>query len=519
MTVDYDLVIIGGSAVARYAATRASQLKARVALVEPDTTEHQLAIELCHHAALAGRFSPGWANRWDDVWNAPWNDRYEVQRRGKMRDSIPVEPANPPVEPANAQWQALLRHTNAIAIATATNADVHDSLPYLAAIGVDVILGNGAFRQIGRHQRRSVLPTRIHHPPGFVFEVNGRMLRSRTYLLAPASQALTPPFENLTETNHRTIDSLWQHPWQTLPSRLIILGNDPRGIELAQLFNAFGVQVAIVVPSTHLLPHADPEVSTLLHAQLEAEGIDIFTQTSVTQIKQLGNHTWLQAGNHALEADALLVAAGRHQPVAALNLDSVGVEWSPQRIPVNQKLQTTNPRIYACGDVLGGYLLPNVATHEADIALKNALFLPFHQVNYRDIPWSIATNPPVAHVGLTEPQANAYYDTDVVVLRQPFKTLVNAHLHNQTTGICKVLLRHNGEILGAHSLGASANEWIGAIALAMNHHVKFQDIESSAFVSPSFSHIISQLIHQWNQKRRSPRQRACLEGWFSWRRS
>lgn len=514
MAFDYDLVIIGGSAVARYAAAQASQLKARVALVEPDTTEHQLAIALCHHAALAKQGSPGWASSWANSWANNW----DAQLSGEMQASSQNATTD---ATANARWQALLHHTRSIAIATVTNADVYYSLPYLAATGVDVILGEGTFCQTGRHQRRSLLQNLVHHQPRFIFDVNERVLRSRTYLLAPASQASTPPFENLTETNHRTIDSLWQHPWETLPSRLVILGGDPRGIELAQLFNALGVQVTIVVHSTQLLPHADPGVSMLLHAHLEAEGIDILTQTTITQIKQLGDYIWIQAGNHALEADALLVATGRHQPLAALNLDRAGVNWHPQRIPVNSKLQTTNPQIYACGDGLGGYLLPNLATHEADIALKNALFFPLHSVNYHHIPWSILTHPPVAQVGLTEAQARSYCstDTEIAVVRQPFKVLVNAHLHNQTTGMCKVVLRSDGEILGAHGLGANANEWIGAIALAMKHHIKLQDIEASAFVSPSFSELISRLVQQWKQKRRSPQQRACLEGWFSWRRS
>jgi pyruvate/2-oxoglutarate dehydrogenase complex dihydrolipoamide dehydrogenase (E3) component len=254
---------------------------------------------------------------------------------------------------------------------------------------------------------------------------------------------------------------------------------------------------------------------------LEAEGVRVLTETPVTQVKRIQDKKWIQAGNEAIETDEILLCAGGQPNVEALNLEAVGVKGHRRRLLLNEKLQTTNPRIYACGDVNGGYQFANIANYEARIALKNALFFPLFKVDYRSIPWAIFSDPQLARVGMTEAQARRWYKHDVLVLRQYFKSVAAAQLSGETTGICKVVVLRNGEILGASLVGSQAGELINVFALAIGKRLKMDAIATLAPVYPSFSEILDQIAVAWTKAKltsNTPLQN-FLEGFFNFRRS
>ena len=384
----------------------------------------------------------------------------------------------------------------------------------LASAGIDVIAGQGQF-----------VPK-----PKLAFEVNNRLLRSRAYLLATGSRpAISSDIPELNEQDallRTEIENFISRPLSSIPKSLIVIGTDPRGIEFAQTFARQGTSVTIIVPNTTLLPAEDPEASQLILAQLEAEGIETILNTPVTQIKRIEDKKWVQAGNQAIDADEILLATGYQPNIESLNLERVGVELSApssadmligQHLKVNEKLQTTNPRIYACGEVAGGYPFPHLAEYEASIALKNALFLPVFKVDYGDIPWALFANPQLARVGLTEPQARRRYGEDIAVLRQYFKSVAAAALRGETTGFCKIIARPNGEIVGVHIVGPEATELIHSFALAMQNGLKVGAIASLPHIWPTLSEINRQTAELWQRDRLRPWQN-FLEAFFNWRR-
>ncbi|MEA5512694.1 FAD-dependent oxidoreductase, partial [Nodularia sp. UHCC 0506] len=217
----------------------------------------------------------------------------------------------------------------------------------------------------------------------------------------------------------------------------------------------------------------------------------------------------------------IVVATGQHPNVEFLNLADVGVKWRQHRLVVNDKLQTTNHRIYACGDVIGGYDFHNVANYEARIAVKNALFFPRLPVNYRCIPWGLNSHPRLAEVGLTEAQAKRQFKpNEVLVLRQYYKSVTAAQLQDETTGICKLIVHRNGEILGSSILGAEASELINLIALAMAQKIPVKQLANLSAVYPSFSEIIANTAREWSQQKLSSNSalQDFLEGLFHFRR-
>ncbi|MEH1845491.1 MAG: NAD(P)/FAD-dependent oxidoreductase [Nostoc sp.] len=481
MTVDYDVVIIGGSLAGYYAALAATQLRATVALVEPKVdygfTHHHVLTEI---GKLAQKLN-----------DATGFGIHAIHTNTSEECHISMA------------WQEAMLYAQCIA----SNLKEQHSPAILAALGVDVIVGSGQFQS----------------SPQLAFAVNNRLLRARTYLLASGSHPEIPEIEGLQATGYFTLSNIWQSlQGATLPKNWVIIGGIPQSIEIAQTLARFGCSVTLVVKHSYVLPHLDPEIAILLQAQLEVEAVCVLTDKPVTQVRLIEDKKWIQAGDKAIETDEILVATGQQPNLESLNLATVGVKWHRRSLVVNDKLQTTNHRIYACGDVIGGYDFANIANYEAKIALNNALFFPRLKVNYHSIPWVMFSVPMVAQVGLTEAQAKRQFSRDeVLVLRQYFKTVAAAQLQNETTGICKLIVLHNGEILGASIFGAEAGELINLIALAMSQKIKIKDLANLFSVYPSFSEILEETAREWSKQKLNSNLalQEFLEGFFHFRRN
>jgi pyruvate/2-oxoglutarate dehydrogenase complex dihydrolipoamide dehydrogenase (E3) component len=499
MTVEYDLIVIGGSPVGAYAAAAATRLNARVALVEPQPPQ----LSWLYYAAIYGQALARVGRVIQQVHSAPQlGIHYSTDSQQRQVPSVQLTEAM--------EWAQTFVHT----------CLEQNSPAILGSLGVDVITGTGEFC------RR----------PHLGFVVNNRRLRSRAYLLATGSRPEIPNIDGLQTVSYFTPADIYQQGLQEglqverlennlQPSNLLqggwlIIGDTPIAIELAQTLVRLQCQVTLVVSTAQILPKEDPEASRLVQAQLEAEGIRVLTESLVTQVRRIEDKIWVQAGNRAIEADKILLATGQQPNVEALNLEGVGVKYARQGLELNEKLQTTHPRIYACGDVTEGYQINHIAQYEASIALKNALFAPLFKVNYRGIPRAVLCDPQLARVGLTEVQARRRYGKDVLVARQYFKTLDKAQLLEETTGFCKIVGRLNGEILGASIIGPEASELTGAIALAMRQKIKLNALAGCLHVSPTLSEIIHKTALEWQQQRQRQNKTLnnFLENFFNFRR-
>lgn len=489
MSVDYDLVVIGGSAAGIQAAIAATRLKARVVLVAQDCQADR-TIDTQVLAAVGQTLN-------------------QLQRAAQLGMG-----ATDVALPSASTWEQAKRWS----IAAVANAEGH-SPAVLASLGIEVIAGCGEF----------------HRKPKLGFLVNGRSLRSRAYLLAiddlsvsltkaKPSHGTVPPLleiDGLATVGYLTSDLALQKIPAVENLHLVIIGREAIGVELAQSLVRLGRSVTLIVPDPQLLPHEDAEAAFLMQAQLESEGVEILTETTVTQVRDIDGKKWVQAGNRAIEADEIILAAIPPFDSTRLNLKAANVEQSPSGIRVNAKLQTTNPRIYACRGRIDGYDTPHIAIADAQIALKNALFLPIARVTDRPVPSLVSTNPALARIGHTETSAIQHFGNDVVILRQPFKRLTKAQLQDETTGFCKLIVHRNGKLLGAHIVGSQAGELIVPIALAMQQKLKVQAIAHLVLPASSLTSIIQQTAAEWHRHKfqQKTRLQNFLEGWFNWRRS
>lgn len=444
MTVDYNLVILGGSPAARYAADLARRYRARVALIEPTHSPHRIG-DIETEATAARALQQAVEQRIQCDRPVPWDPRQPDKQRLNIPD---ISPFSAVLAPAGSlHWSGLQRWIRQV---LARQAEWR-SPSVLAMQGIDVVVGQAEFC------RR----------PQFGVVVNGRVLRSRAYLIIPGSTPAIPALPGLQEVPYLTLDAWLNKDDLALTGQSIIIGGTARSLELAQTLARAGGRVTLLVDRPTLLPHEDPDVAHLMLAMLEATGVEVVTQTPVAQVKRIDGQIWVQAGDRAIATDHLILAAGRQPQLSGLNLDAAGLPLTHGHLAVNAKLRTAHPQIYACGEAIAPDRSVNLAQYEAAIAVKNALFLSTRRVQPLAIPRVIHTAPPLARVGLTEPQARRHYGHAITVLRQDFKHTDKGQLTDQTSGFCKIIARHHGQILGAHVIGADADELIGAIALAM----------------------------------------------------
>lgn len=493
MSVDYDLVVIGGSAAGIQAALSAAHLKARVALVDQGCTSISNAIDIQVLAAVGQTL-------------------HQLQRAAQL-GLWATDAAFPSTTMA---WEQAKRWS---AVANVASAERH-SPAVLSALGIEVIAGCGEF----------------HRKPTLGLMVNGRSLRSRAYLLAidhlpisvteKQSGKVTVPLalsdiDGLATVGYLTAESALQKMPALEPLHIVIIGSEVIGVELAQNLIRLGRSVTLIVPDPQLLPHEDAEAAFLIQAQLEAEGVEVLTGTTATQVREIDGKKWVQAGNRAIEADEIILAATTPFDQTRLNLVAANVKQSPSGILVNAKLQTTNPRIYACRGQIDGYYTPHIAIADVRIALKNALFLPIAKSTNRPVTWVISTAPALARIGHTETSAMQRFGNDVMILRQHFTTLTTAQIQGETTGFCKLLVHRNGKLLGAHIVGSQAGELIGTIALAMQGELTVQAIADLIPPAFSFSQILQQTAAEWHRLKfqRKTRLQALVAGFFNWRRS
>ena len=485
MAVDYDLVVIGGTTAGRRAAAMAARLQARVALVEPKGSERERGkVELARVHALSQLARQVY-------------QRYCTLIPGSPAAIAPE--ASSPIPEFN--WTEIGQWLEAAAVQGA----IQDSLPSLATQGVDVIAGSGEFR----------------HRPNLAFVVKQRTLRSRAYLLALAPRPIIPAIDGLNATGFLTAESLTA---ETVPHRfehLAIMGSGPVAAELAQSFVRLGCQVTLLVRSSYLMPRQDPDLAQLIQGQLEAEGVRVLTQCRVREVQPRDGKKWIQIGNEeALLADEILLAIGQSLDVSGLNLDAAAVKYDRFRLQRNQHLQTTNRRVYLCGAPQRDYLSLALANHEAEIAVKNALFWPRFKPQDDIVPSVALTDPEAAWIGAAEPEKPKSKGKTAIALFQPLYSVERAQLNSTITGFCKLHLQADGKILGAQLVGAQAGELIHAIALAKQQGLSVDALAKLPWAFPTLSEIYRQLAEQWQQQQPTRHRRwfdwlSCL---FAWRR-
>jgi pyruvate/2-oxoglutarate dehydrogenase complex dihydrolipoamide dehydrogenase (E3) component len=379
----------------------------------------------------------------------------------------------------------------------------HDSAARFRSLGVDVFLG----------QARFTAPDAV--------EVAGKVLRFKKAVLATGARARHPPIPGLAEAGFLTNETVFA--LTELPLRLAVIGSGPIGCELSQAFARFGARVHLLGSHDQLLPREDREAADRVEKALRLDGLQLALGCEVTRIEARGPEkvVHLRHGSQesSLAVDAILVGVGRAPNVEGLNLELAGVEYDVRRgVHVNDRLQTTNHRIYAAGDVCSAFQFTHAADAMARIVLQNALFLGRAKVSALTIPWCTYTDPEIAHVGLYEHEASQR-GIPCRTFTQELAEVDRAVLDGEAEGFVKVLAAARGDkILGATVVAAHAGDLISEVTLAMVGGLGLGTLSRTIHPYPTQAEALKKIGDAYNRTRLTPWVKTLLGKWLSWTR-
>jgi pyruvate/2-oxoglutarate dehydrogenase complex dihydrolipoamide dehydrogenase (E3) component len=467
---DYDLCVIGGGAAGLVAAAGGAGLGAKVVLVE----KHRLGGDclwqgcvpskaLLHSAQVAQTLRNAGRAGLDSV--APACDLARVMER-----------------------------VGAVIQAIAPN----DSPERFRGLGVEVVFGEGRFTAPDR------------------FEADGRIFTAKRFILATGSRPALPPIPGLAQAPYLSNETLFELR-EPVP-HLLIIGGGPIGVEMAQAFRRLGSEVDLLEAAAHILPREDADMAAVLRQCLQAEGVRFHCHSQIEAVagEPGALKLRLRGREEALLGSHLLIAAGRLPNLENLGLEAAGVALEDGRLKLDARLRSSNPRIYACGDVAGPHLFTHSAEYQAGIVLRNALLHWPARFNPQAVPSCTFTDPELARAGLSETEAkrsgiphHAY--------RFDFAHIDRALTDDAAVGCAKLIVAPNGRLLGATLCGPHAGELIHEYVLALSKHMKASDLAAAIHIYPTLAQINRRVAELHLKAKLTPNARRWMQRLFGLR--
>lgn len=313
-----------------------------------------------------------------------------------------------------------------------------------------------------------------------------------TYLLVcTGSDTVIPPIPGLSDTDYWTSKEALES--KELPRSLVIIGGGVIGMEFASFFNSMGVKVSVVEMMPEILGAMDKETAGMLRSEYLKRGVNFYLGTKVTAVSHEGVTVEKDGKASLIEAGKILVSVGRKANLGQAGLDKLNVELLRNGVKVDEHMQTSHPRVYACGDITGRSMLAHTAIRESEVAVNHILGVE-DAMNYDCIPGVVYTNPEVAGVGKTEEELKALgtgYHIQKLPMAYSGRFVAENELGN---GLCKLVLDDGDRIIGCHLLGNPASEIIVAAGIAVQHGYTVEEFQKSVFPHPTVGEIFHETL-------------------------
>ncbi|CAI8282654.1 MAG: Mercuric reductase [Rhodospirillaceae bacterium] len=348
----------------------------------------------------------------------------------------------------------------------------HDSEERFRGLGVNVIKSEASFTS-----KDSVTAIQDGEPIS---------VRAKYFVVATGSHPVAPPINGLEDVSYYTNETIFD--LNEKPQHLIIIGGGPIGIEMAQAHRRLGCDVTVLEASA-IMGRDDPDLVGRLMTKMTDEGIRLIEQARITSITQNGARIMIDISDgESIEGTHLLVAAGRRPNIDTLNLEAASISYDARGIQTDNRLRSSNKRVYAIGDVAGRHQFTHVAGYHAGIVIRNILFKLPAKLRDDAIPWVTYTDPELAQTGLTWTEAVSRYGAEAV-RRTDWELRDNdrARAARRTEGLIRVISDKKGKILGASILAPNAGELIHSWTLALQAGLKMSAMAGTIAPYPSWS--------------------------------
>jgi len=379
----------------------------------------------------------------------------------------------------------------------------NDSVKRFSELGIDVFIGAGRFIDTS------------------TVEVAGERLSFKKAVIATGARAAAPPIEGLDDVAYLTNETVFS--LTELPKKLAIIGAGPIGCEMAQSFARFGSEVFLVETMHGILPREDSDASGIVLESMLKDGVKLLCcGKALKLVKADGGKIGLTVESHDKGydeiVDQLLVAVGRSPNIDKLGLDDAHVTFTRKGVQVNDRLQTSNPNVYAAGDICSPYQFTHAADFMARIVVRNALFFGRATASALTIPWCTYTEPEIAHVGLYEKKAQEQgiaVDTFTRELHDVDRSILEGH----TNGLVRVHVRKGTDkVIGATIVAVNAGDMISGFTMAMTHGLGLKHIANTIHPYPTQAEAIRQVGDAYNRTRLTPFAKSFFSRLMAWRR-
>jgi pyruvate/2-oxoglutarate dehydrogenase complex dihydrolipoamide dehydrogenase (E3) component len=472
----YNLVVLGAGTAGLISAAGAAGLGARVALVEREFLGGDCLNVGCVPSKALIRAARAAA---------------EVQGAHDYGVEVPAG--------ARADFSAVMERMRRLRASLSPT----DSAARYRGLGVDVFFGEARFTG-----------------PDAV-EVGGRTLRFSRAIIATGARAARPDIPGLADAGFLTNETVFT--LTELPPRLAVIGAGPVGCELAQAFARFGSEVSLIGDRPRIMPREDPDAARVVEKQMQRDGVNLVLGCNVVRVARDGAEKvlHLECGGRPTEvrADAVLVGVGRAPNVQGLGLEAAGVAYDAKEgVHVNDRLQTTNGRVFASGDICSRFKFTHVADATARVAIQNALFFGRARASALVVPWCTYTDPEVAHVGLYEPEAKAR-GIEVQTFTEPMAHVDRAVLDGDTDGFVRVHVRAGSDrIVGATVVARHAGEMVSELTLALVGGLGLGTLARTIHPYPTQAEAIKRVADAYNRTRLTPFVKGLFQKWLAWMR-
>jgi pyruvate/2-oxoglutarate dehydrogenase complex dihydrolipoamide dehydrogenase (E3) component len=480
----YNIVVIGAGTAGLVTAVIAAGIGAKVALIE----RHLMGGDCLNVGCVPSKGVIRAAQAWSDLKHAeefglhiPPGVKYDFgQAMARMR-----------------KLRARISH--------------NDSAHRYKSLGVDVFIGHSRFVEPGT--------VMVEGPAG------NRTLTFAKAAICTGGRASIPSTPGLQEAGYLTNETIFS--LTELPPRLGVIGAGPIGCELAQAFGQFGSQVYLVEALHGIMPNEDRDAAEIVHKSMQRDGVTVLCCGKDLKVSKTEGGKRLTVDSHGRQydvmVDEILVAVGRTPNVEALGLDVVGVDYDKTGVKVNSRLQTTNPRIYAAGDICSRYKFTHAADAMAQIVIQNALFphplgLGYASADSLIMPWCTFTEPEIAHVGLYEADAKKK-GVEVETYTFKLEEVDRAILDSEDEGFARIhIQKGTDKILGATIVAAHAGDMINEFSVLMKAGAGAKTIASTIHPYPTQAEVNKKVVNLWRKAHFTQRTKKILIKLFAWMR-
>jgi len=483
-TSRYNIVVIGAGTAGLITAVVAAGLGAKVALIE----RHLMGGDCLNVGCVPSKGVIRAARAWADLRNAE-------------EFGLHIPPG------VKYNFGAVMARMRKLRARISRNDSVHR----YTKLGVDVYIGSGRFTGADTIQ--------VEGPAG------NRTLTFAKAVICTGARASVPATPGLQEAGYLTNETIFS--LTELPPRLGVIGAGPIGCELAQAFARFGSQVYLIEAQHGILPKEDHDAAEIVEQQMLRDGVKLLCCGKDLKVSRTDSGKRLTVDSHGqrydVTVDEILVGVGRTPNVEGIGLEAVGVEYDKTGVKVNARLQTTNPRIFAAGDICSKYKFTHAADAMAQIVIQNALFphplgLGYASTDSLIMPWCTFTEPEIAHVGLYEAEAKAK-GLEVETYTFKLDDVDRAILDGEDEGFARVHIQKGSDkILGATIVAAHAGDMINEFSVLMKAGVGAKTIAGTIHPYPTQAEVNKRVVNLWRKAHFTPRTKNLLMKLFAWMR-